>query len=64
MLGSNINKLRLTRLDEALGAGEQRTELYLTYSEGAAQAATQRFAKSAGGVPGYARQQVGAACKS
>ncbi|MBI2285726.1 hypothetical protein HYU82_02800 [Candidatus Saccharibacteria bacterium] len=60
----NINKLRLLRLGEAQGASEERTETYLTYVEGVPQLVTPRFAKSAGGVPGYARQQAGAAHKS
>ncbi|MBI4033386.1 hypothetical protein HY379_00095 [Candidatus Saccharibacteria bacterium] len=46
---------------EEQGAGEEWTETYLTYVEGMPQLATQRFTKSAGGMPGYARQQAGAA---
>lgn len=38
-------------LDEAQGADEERTEMYLKYFEGVPQAATPRFAKSVGGVP-------------
>ncbi len=49
------------RLSGVPGAVEQRTELYLKYSEGAAQAATPQSAKSIGGVPGFARQQADAA---
>jgi hypothetical protein len=36
-------------LDEAQGAGEQHTEPYMQYGEGAAEAATRRFTKSDGG---------------
>ncbi|HEY5549837.1 MAG TPA: hypothetical protein VIK37_01370 [Candidatus Saccharimonadales bacterium] len=33
-------------MSKALGASEERIELYLTYSEGVPQLATPRFAKS------------------
>ncbi len=49
------------RLDVAQGASEQRTETYIQYDEGAAQLATQRCAKSAGKMPGYARNLASAA---
>jgi len=39
-------------LDAGLGAGEARTELYLTYCEGVLQPATTPSAKSQAGVPG------------
>jgi len=49
-----------SHLDAAQGASEERTEAYMQYVEGVPQLATQRSAKSTGGVPGYARQQAGA----
>lgn len=51
-------------MDEAQGASEKWTELYMKYSEGISQLATQRFAKSAGGASGSARRQAGAARSS
>lgn len=42
-------------LDEVQGAGEQRTEPYMKYGEGAAESATLQFAKSAQGKLGSAR---------
>jgi hypothetical protein len=45
-------------LDALQGAGEARTELYLTYSEGAPQPATKQGAKSLGGVSGRAGKQA------
>lgn len=45
------------RLDTMQGKGEQRTEPYLTYGKGAAQALTPQRAKSVVGVPGSAGQQ-------
>jgi hypothetical protein len=50
-----------SRLDEAQGRNEQRTELYLTYSEGAAEFLTPRFAKSGGGAASFACWQADAA---
>jgi hypothetical protein len=50
-----------SRLDEAQGANEQRTEPYMEYGEGAAEFATQRFAKSSGGAAGSASRQTDAA---
>lgn len=49
----------LPHLDEAQGAAEQRTEPYTQYGEGAAQAATQRFAKKASRVGGSADESAG-----
>lgn len=48
-----------SHLDAGLGASEERTEVYLTYSEGVPQLATPRCAKNSGGVSGYAGQQAG-----
>ena len=45
---------QVTHLDAPQGAGEQRTEPYRQYGEGAAQSATQRSAESASGVGGSA----------
>jgi hypothetical protein len=50
----------LLHLDVLQGAGEARTELYLTYSKGVPQPATKQGAKSLGRVPGSARKQAGA----
>lgn len=50
-----------SRLDGVQGAGEQRTEPYQEYGEGAAQSVTPQSAKSTGGVAGSAGQQAGAA---
>ncbi len=50
-------------LDETQGDGEQRTEAYEQYSEGAAQPATKRFAKSSSGVSGSAGEQTRAVRK-
>lgn len=49
-----------TRLDVVQGAAEQRTESYMKYDKGAAQAATQQSAKSTSGTAGYAGGQAGA----
>ena len=49
-----------SRLDEALGKNEQRTELYMKYCEGAAEFLTPRFAKSSGGAAGLAGRQANA----
>ena len=43
------------------GASEQRTEPYMQYCEEAAQRATQRFAKSAGKMLGFAKDLASAA---
>ena len=43
------------------GKGEQRTESYMKYGEGAAQDLTQKRAKSASGAAGSASRQAGAA---
>ncbi len=48
-------------MDEVQGAGEKWTELYLTYSEGVSQPATQQFAKSNVSTDGCAGWQDGAA---
>lgn len=45
------------RASKMQGAGEQRTEPYEQYGEGAAQPETQQFAASASGVTSSARQQ-------
>lgn len=50
-----------SRLSGVQGAGEQRTEPYMKYGEGAAEPATQQSAKSASGVAGSAGQQAGTA---
>lgn len=42
------------------GDGEERTEAYSSYDEGAPEPATQRGTESAGGVSGSAREQAGA----
>jgi len=47
-----------THEDKVQGAGEQRTEAYEQYSEGAAQPATQQLASSQNRVAGLAREQV------
>lgn len=49
---------QVTHADGVQGAGEQRTEPYMQYGEGAAQSATQQSAARSGGVPGSARQQA------
>jgi len=49
---------RTLHLDTMQGAAEQRTELYLTYSEGAAQVATQHSAKNLGLQDGSAARKV------
>ncbi len=46
-------------LDGAQGEGEQRTEAYTKYDEGAAQPSTQRSAKNASRVDGSAGKQAG-----
>ncbi|MBI1952211.1 hypothetical protein HYS42_00625, partial [Candidatus Saccharibacteria bacterium] len=48
------------RLDGAQGAAEQRNETYKEYDERAAEAGTQRSAKSTGGTAGSASRQAGA----
>ena len=50
-----------SRLDEALGASEEQTELYLRYSKGVPQLATPRFAKSTSDATSSAGWQAGAA---
>ncbi|MBI2589348.1 NYN domain-containing protein [Candidatus Saccharibacteria bacterium] len=50
-------------LDGVQGAGEQRTESYMQYGEGAAKPATPQSAKSDSGVGGSADEQAGAARK-
>jgi DNA helicase-2/ATP-dependent DNA helicase PcrA len=55
---------RAERLDGAQGAGEQRTELYSRYSEGAAESVTPRAAKSDNSVSSSAREQGIAALSS
>jgi len=55
---------RLTRLDGVQGAGEQRTESYMGYGEGAAQLATPQSAKSSVKVSGFARDFDGASRES
>jgi hypothetical protein len=50
----------LLHLDALRGAGEARTELYLTYGKGVPQPATKQGAKSLGGVSGSAGKQAGA----
>ena len=54
---------RLARLDGAQGAGEQRTEAYMQYGEGAAQPATPQSVKSSGRVSGFAQDNGGAPCE-
>lgn len=51
---------QLQHLDEVQGASEQRTESYMQYDEGAAQVATQQFAKSISGMASSAGQQADA----
>ncbi|MBI2009534.1 hypothetical protein HYS84_03995 [Candidatus Saccharibacteria bacterium] len=48
------NKTQVTHLDGVQGAGEQRTEPYMKYGEGAAQSVTPQSAKSASRVGGSA----------
>jgi len=55
---------RLSHLDEALGAGEERTGMYIAYIEGVPQPATTRFAKSGGRVSGSAGKQANAVGES
>ena len=45
------------RADEALGAGEERTEMYMKYIEGVPQLATPQGAKSQAGAAGFAGRQ-------
>ena len=52
---------QVPRLNGLQGAGEQRTEVYNKYGEGAAQTATPQSAKSPGGVACFAGKQAGAA---
>lgn len=47
-----------TGLDAPQGAGEQRTEAYIEYGEGAAQLATQRGSKRDSGATGFASSQA------
>jgi len=47
-----------THVSAAQGASEERTELYILYSEGAPQLATPRSATSNCGVSGCARKQA------
>jgi hypothetical protein len=51
---------QFSRLDEAQGRNEQRTEMYSTYFEGAAEFLTKRFAKSDGKAGGLADGLAGA----
>jgi hypothetical protein len=51
-----------THSSKAQGASEARTELYLTYSEGVLELATQRFAESISGATSIAGWQAGAVC--
>jgi hypothetical protein len=51
---------QISRLDEAQGKNEQRTELYMKYCEGAAEFLTPRFAKSSDGPAGLAGRPVDA----
>ena len=60
-LKTGVKMSQPSRLDEAQGANEKRTELYLTYSDGVSEFATKRFAKSASGVAGMASRQAGTA---
>jgi release factor glutamine methyltransferase len=55
------NNLQLQRLDGVQGAGEQRTETYIKYGEGAVQQATQQSAKSTSRAAGSTSRQAGAA---
>lgn len=52
------NAPQVTHADGVQGAGEQRTETYGQYDEGAAESATPQSAVRSGGVPGSAGQQV------
>lgn len=54
-------KSQASRLSGVQGASQQRTELYMKYSEGAAQMATQQSAKSVGRATGFASRQADAA---
>ncbi len=47
-----------SHLDAMQGAGEQRTEMYLTYFEGVAQSATPQCAKSLSGAAGSVGRQA------
>ncbi|MDO8591707.1 MAG: excinuclease ABC subunit UvrC [bacterium] len=58
LLGLYENAPQLTHADGVQDAGEQRTETYDKYDEGAAQPATQQSAVRSGGVPGSAGQQA------
>lgn len=49
-----------SQADAMQGAGEQRTEVYGRYSEGAAQSATPQSAASTSGAAGSASRQAGA----
>ena len=55
-----LTSAQLQYLDGAQGTSEQRTESYMKYDEGEAQLATQRSAKSIGGVASSAGQQADA----
>ena len=59
----NIHQSEFPRLSGVQGAGEQRTELYMQYSEGAAQTVTQQSAKSPSRAAGSAGRQAGTAGK-
>lgn len=54
------DKPKATGLDDAQGADGEQTETYDTYDEGAPESATQRSAKSSGGVGGSADEQAAA----
>lgn len=56
------NPIRWSGLDEVQGKGEQRSETYMKYVEGAAESLTKQFAKSKSGAGGSAHRQAVAAC--
>lgn len=62
-LDSLLDWQRLSGLDGVQGSGEQRTESYRQYEEGAAKPLTPHAAKSAGGVRASGSEQTGAARK-
>jgi hypothetical protein len=51
------NAMQISYLDAEQGRIEQQTELYIVYSEGAAENLTQLCAKSSGRVFGSAKKQ-------
>lgn len=59
---TGVNEMtQRSRLGEAQGRNEQRTELYMKYREGAAQFLTPRFAKSGSSAASFAGRQAEAA---